>query len=90
MHSYCDCIITYQKNNGEILIRPYHHSYGKHIGEETSMGWKIVDIHYKRNGNYYCYEDFIRIFKNEIKGKHRRKFIKFFIKTLNKYSENVN
>ena len=81
------CIITYQKSNGEIFIRPYNHSAfstGKRVGEETSMGWKILDIHYKYGDNYYCYEDFIRIFNQEIKEKKNKKLIKYLIKKLNK------
>ena len=81
-----NCIITYQKSNGEILIRPCISTYGKKIGDETSMGWKVLDIHYKHGDNYYCYEDFMRIFKNEfereLKENKRKKFIKFAIKKL--------
>ena len=82
-------IITYQKNNGEIFIRPYNHSIfttSKKVGDETSMGWKILDIHYEYKGNYYCYHDYLKIFEKEIKEKHNKKIIKFIIKKLNKYS----
>lgn len=84
------CIITYQKSNGEIFIRPYERSafsIGKKVGDESSMGWKILDIHYKYGDNYYCYEDFMRIFRNEfekeIKENKKKKLIKFAIKKLN-------
>lgn len=83
-----ECIITYQKSNGEIFIRPCKFDYGKRVGDETSMGWKILDIHYKHNDNYYCYTDFMRIFRDEmekeIKEKRRKKLIKYAIKQLNK------
>lgn len=81
------CIVTYQKSNGEIFIRPYNYSAfasPKRVGEETSMGWKILDIHYKYNDNYYCYDDFMRIFQKEIKEKKNKKLIKYLIKKLNK------
>lgn len=81
------CIITYQKSNGEIFIRPYNHSafsLGKRVGDESSMGWKILDIHYKYNDNYYCYDDFMRLFHQEIKEKQNKKLIKYLIKKLNK------
>ena len=85
-----NCIITYQKSNGEIFIRPYNHSafsLGKRVGDESSMGWKILDIHYKHGDNYYCYEDFMRIFRNELqkelKENKKKKLIKFAIKKLN-------
>lgn len=82
-----NCIITYQKENGDILIRPCSSTYGKRVGDETSMGWKILDIHYKHGDNYYCYEDFMRIFRNEfekeLKERKKKKLIKFAIKKLN-------
>lgn len=80
------CIVTYQKSNGEIFIRPYNHSafaLGKRVGDTSSMGWKILDIHYKYNDNYYCYEDFMKLFEKEIKERHNKKLIKFMIKKLN-------
>ena len=82
------CIITYQKSNGETFIRPYNHSCfatSKKVGDETSMGWKIIDIHYRYKDNYYCYDDFIRIFDKEVKEKHNKKLIKYIIKKLNKF-----
>lgn len=84
-----ECIITYQKSNGDIFIRPYEYScfnYKKRIGDETSMGWKILDIHYKYNGNFYCYQDYMRIIEKEIKEKHNKKMIRFLIKKLSKYA----
>ena len=82
-----NCIITYQKSNGEIFIRPYNHSVfssRKKVGDESSMGWKILDIHYKYNDNYYCFDDFMRLFNEEIKEKLNKKLIKYLIKKLNK------
>ena len=82
-----NCIITYQKSNGETFIRPYNSSQRfKRVGEETSMGWKVLDIHYKHGDNYYCYEDFIRIFNKEIKEKHNKKLIKYILKKLSKFA----
>lgn len=85
------CIITYQKSNGEIFIRPYDYSCFskfKNIGDETSMGWKVLDIHYKINDNYYCYDDYMKIYKHgigsELREKRRKKLIKFAIKQLEK------
>lgn len=82
-----NCIITYQKSDGEIFIRPYNHSCfstRKKVGEETSMGWKILDIHYRHKDNYYCYDDYMRIFEREIKEKRNKKMIRFLIKKLSK------
>ena len=47
------CIITYQKENGDIFYKPGKTTYGKRVGDETSMGWKVLDIHYKYGDNYY-------------------------------------
>ena len=54
------CIITYQKGNGEILIRPRNSKYDLYIGKETSMGWKVLDIHYEYDGNYYHEADYYK------------------------------
>lgn len=62
MTKYTDCIITFQKSNGDIIMRPRLGTYGLCIGDETSMGWKVVDIHYKYiDGNYYHEEDYRKI-----------------------------
>ena len=58
------CLITYQKENGDILIRPRVSQYDLYIGKETSMGWKVLDIHYQfQDGNYYHKEDYERMMK---------------------------
>ena len=90
MH-FLNCIITYQKSNGDIFIRPYDYNLSRKVGDETSMGWKIIDIHYKHNDNYYCYEDIMRIFREELeaeikdnkKKEKEKKLIKFLIEKLN-------
>lgn len=91
-----ECIITYEKSNGEIFIRPYDYTLKK-IGDESSMGWKVIDIHYKHEGNYYCYDDFIRIFKHgfesELKKpkiKRRKKILNYLINSLNEINKSVN
>lgn len=57
------CIITYQKANGELLLRRRTSQYDLFIGKETSMGWKVLDIHYEYGGNYYHKEDYYRMIK---------------------------
>ena len=83
-----ECIITYQKENGDIIIRPCISTYGRRVGDNTSMGWKVLDIHYKHKDNYYCYDDFMRIFRHgfekELKESKKKKLIKYVIKKLNK------
>jgi len=61
MTKHTDCVITFQKNNGDIIMRPRFGTYGLHIGDETSMGWKVLDIHYQfSDGNYYHEHDYYR------------------------------
>lgn len=57
------CIITYQKANGDILLRPRTSKYDLYIGKETSMGWKVLDIHYEYNGNYYHEQDYKKLIR---------------------------
>ena len=78
------CIITYQKENGDIFFRPCKISYGRRIGDETSMGWKVLDIHYKYGNNYYCYNDFYKIIRKD-KPKIKQKIANYLIKKLNRY-----
>ena len=61
MTKHTDCVITFQKNNGDIIMRPRISTYGLNIGDETSMGWKVLDIHYQfYDGNYYHKDDYER------------------------------
>lgn len=78
------CIITYQKANGEIFYRPAKGSYGKRVGDETSMGWTVLDIHYKYGNNYYCYQDFYKIIQKQ-RLKPSQRVAGYLIKKLNKY-----
>ena len=78
------CIITYQKQNGDIFFRPYKSDYGKKVGDETSMGWKIMEIHYKYGDNYYCYNDFIRMIRKN-KQTIKQKMANYICKKLYKY-----
>lgn len=78
------CIITYQKENGEILLRPRISKYDLYIGKETSMGWKVLDIHYEYNGNYYHEEDYFRVLKKD-NNTYKQRIIKYIIRTVNSW-----
>ena len=78
------CIITYQKGNGDIIIRPCKHDYGKKIGEETSMGWLVLDIHYNYNGNYYRRSDYHRMIRRV--DSKRNKIVRYAIRKLSKFA----
>lgn len=54
MTKHTSCVITFQKKNGDIIMRPRLDKFGLKIGDVTSMGWKVIDIHYQyEDGNYY-------------------------------------
>lgn len=78
------CIITYQKENGDIFYRPSKTTYSKRVGDETSMGWKVLDIHYKYGDNYYCYNDFYKIIRKN-KQTIKQKIANYLCYKLNKY-----
>ena len=76
------CIITYQKQNGDIIYKPRTSIYGRRIGDITSMGWKVIDIHYKYEGNYYMYEDYMKLIRK--KQSIKKKFLRKLAKGINK------
>ena len=78
MTKHTDCVITFQKNNGDIIMRPRFNTMGLQIGDETSMGWKVIDIHYQfHDGNFYHEEDYKRLEKEyRIKREPIKKRIK--------------
>ena len=78
------CIITYQKSNGDVFYRPSKSTYGKKVGDETSMGWKVLDIHYKYGDNYYCYNDFHKIIRKN-KQTMKQKIANYLCNKLYKY-----
>lgn len=79
-------IITYQKSNGVIFTRNRTTLYNLSIGDETSMGWKVLNIHYLYEGNYYTYLDYCKVVRNQqLKKKRNKRFLKYVIKQLNKF-----
>ncbi|MBQ4031314.1 MAG: hypothetical protein II625_06135 [Bacilli bacterium] len=74
------CIIVYQKNNGKIFVRTYNYDQGRKIGEETSMGWKVLNVLYECDGNYYQYHKYMRILRKKLKRKANKKIISRTIK----------
>lgn len=60
MTKHTSCVITFEQSNGNIIMRPRLSDGGLRIGDETSMGWKVIDIHYQfSDGNYYHEVDFL-------------------------------
>ena len=86
--------ITYQKRDGSI-IQKYRKTLPPYkVGETTSMGWKVLDIKYEYNGNYYPRTEYYMMLnkrKNKsIKAKQAKqlfarevqKFLYYFIAVL--------
>ena len=86
MNGIGGCIITYQKSNGEVFIRQCKHDYFKKIGDETSMGWKILNIHYEHDGNYYTLESLHKVLRYKKKKHYKERIARFLIKKLRKYA----
>lgn len=84
-----ECIITYQKANGEIMYRPREGDYDRTIGQETAMGWIVLDIHYLYKGNYYRYNDYMRLIRKEIQKKEplKKRIIRSIIHILRKLEQ---
>lgn len=45
--------ITYRKRDGNIIQRYRNTMLPYKIGEETSMGWKVLNIEYEYKNKYY-------------------------------------
>ena len=68
--------VTFQKRNGEIFKRVRKTMLDYRVGEETSMGWKVLDVKYGYKGNWYSsleYDVLITKAVNKIKLKKRIK-----------------
>ena len=63
--------ITYQKRNGCVFQRMRETALPYKIGEETSMGWKVLNIEYEYNNEFYSEHDYYKMIQ-----KRKDKFIK--------------
>lgn len=61
--------VTYQKRDGSIIHRLRSTSLPYSIGEETSMGWKVLNIEYNYNGKYYSKNEYDLLIQ-KIKQRH--------------------
>ena len=63
--------ITYQKKDGSVMQRFRNTTLPYKIGDETSMGWKVLNIEYEYNNKYYPEYQY-----NIIKQKRKRAYFK--------------
>jgi len=63
--------VTYQKRNGVIFKRLRDTTPPYRVGEETSMGWKVLKIEYEYNNKFYPSYEYYKLID-----KHKQKIIK--------------
>ena len=88
MTRHTSCVITFEQSNGNIIMRPRLSTMGLKIGDTTSLGWTVLDIHYQfYDGNYYHEEEFHRLLREHREKKEpiKKKIARYLIKKLNKY-----
>ena len=73
-------IIIYQKPDGTKFLRSYVCTYGRKIGDETAMGWKVLNVLYEYEGNYYQYDKYIKMIRTKIDKQRNKKIIRQAIK----------
>lgn len=78
-----ECLITYQKSNGEIFFRPRVSVYDLYVGKVTSMGWTVLAIHYKYGENYYVEHDYRKL-RRKAKEPLKSQVARCIIRKLNK------
>ena len=83
-------IIIYEKENGNVFLRfrsNIPETYGQN--NTTSMGWKVIDVLYEYEGNFYKKESYDRIIRGkQLKPKKPKKLLNFVIKKLQTIADN--
>lgn len=78
--------ITYKKKNGEVFYRIRDSLPTQTIGEETSMGWLILDVKYLFNSKYYSFIEYKKLLNKRRKYNHiirqTNQFMKQYATTL--------
>lgn len=63
--------VTWQKKNGDIVVRYLNVLSTFKIGDYNSWGWKVLNIKYHFKGKYYPYKEYYtlldKIHKRELK-----------------------
>lgn len=81
--------ITYQKKDGSIIKRLRSTELLYKIGQETSMGWKVLNIEYEYKNKFYSeygrFKEIQKDKKKEMKKQEIKKFCKNQAKTLANY-----
>lgn len=79
-------LVTYKNRNGEVFCKVRNTCPNYNIGDETSMGWTLIDIKYWFKNGYYsssdCYVMKRKIKENRIKLNNILTFLKHISITL--------
>ena len=80
-------MITYQKANGQVFFRTRKTLSSLSVGDITSMGWLILDIHEEYEGNWLHHEDIRRFTRQKAyKQPLKKRIIRAIVRRLNKYA----
>jgi len=60
-------MVIYQKENGDLLYRASKTKPHYLKGDNTSMGWKVVDIQRLYNGKIYSYFEYDNLLRRKFK-----------------------
>ena len=63
--------VTYQKRNGIVFKRLRDTTPPYRVGEETGMGWKVLNIEYEYNNKFYPSYEYYKLIE-----KDKQKIIK--------------
>lgn len=68
--------ITYQKNDGSIILKKRNTMLPYKIGEITSMGWKVLNIEYEYKNQYYPLHEYNMIIEKNKQIFYKKKATK--------------
>ena len=72
--------ITYQKRDGSIIQRYRNTALPYKIGQETSMGWKVLNIEHEYNNKYYTDNEYYTLLhKNKQKILKRKQTKEYYM-----------
>lgn len=78
--------ITYQKRDGSIIYRLRNTMLPYKIGEETSMGWKVLNIEYEYKNNYYSQYEYDKLIQMKKQRCIQRKLVReLYIKEIKNF-----
>lgn len=68
--------ITYQKRDGSIIQKFRKTMLPYQIGDETGMGWKVLNIEYEYNNKYYPKYQYESLMQKRLQRLYQKKHFK--------------